>query len=827
MTASAFYPLQSSSAAEGSLSYLSQAPLSDSFVSSQSQSHLVFIDSAVDNIEQLTANLKASQVVVLEGDQDGIAQITQAIASFGTLFNGSEIDSIHILSHADAGVIQLGSSRLDAAGLNRYADEINGWGEAIASEGDILLYGCNLAAGATGQHFIEQLSGLAGADVAASDDLTGAGGDWDLEVTVGSIEAQVILDTITQGSYSGTLSEVTPETATTSSYDVKEFNGSYYWLADAQTWEVAQAEALSTSSNLVTINSAAEDDWLKQTFGTDESFWMGLNDADQEGTFKWASGEAVTYTNWAPGEPNDWQGNQDYGSTNFGQNQQWDDGHGYTTLRGIIEWGSNAPVLVVDNPEDPVPEGVFSRIVPVNYSGYNTDAVEFSNWGDASAVAELGNAARSVGAQTLRLPGGDGANYWDWDIGGIIEDRNPFTMPFDLIQPLPLSLNYQHNTNATLSNIKPLIDSSGAEPIWVVNMNTSSLEKEIRHLVEAKRLGFSVNRIELGNELYFALPNYIRSNGTLETAEAYAQTAKDWALAIKSTPELANTTIAITGAIPDSRTSARVQNWWSALTTPIGADNRSAIDVVDAFTIHPYYSGSNVNVQKSDVGDPARAGQIARDGIALMRQILDNPALDNAAIQNKQMWITEHNILENDEVVLGNSWVHALLIDFHTQEFLKDERTAVSTAHVLTGNPQWQALTNEKGSQIDGNLRGITNLPFTEDGSERLQPTALGLVLKETAEVFDSGTATLLKSGESFIAWRVTNSVDNISAVNADDRSESLLLPTGRNWEVQTYTGDPWKTVERQSDLNVTVQTFSGGQTITIPGFSKVVATAR
>ncbi len=963
MTASAFYPLQSPSAAplEGNLSYLSQASLSDPFASSEPKNHLVVIDSAVDNIEQLTANLEASQVVILAGDQDGIAQITQAIASF----DSAEIDSLHIFSHADAGVLQLGNSDLDAARLNRYADEMSEWGEAIAPEGDILLYGCNLAAGSTGQHFIEQLSGLTGADVAASDDLTGVGGDWDLEVTAGSIEAQVILDTITQGSYSGTLAtydgkeyvltsrktwedaqaeaqrlggnlvtinsaaeevwiqqnfgseeafwiglsdqaqegvfqwangeavtytnwapgepndwqgnqdygrinfgsdrqwdddqatslmrgiveidptdanpgitevapDITPraltapETAAVSSYDVREFNGSYYWLADAQTWEVAQAEARATGSNLVTINSAAEDDWLKQTFGTDESFWMGMSDADQEGTFKWASGEAITYTNWAPGEPSDWQGTQDYGNTNFGQNQQWDDNHVYSTLRGIIEWGSNAPVLVIENPEDPVPQdGVFSRIVPVNYSGYNTDAVEFSNWGDAAAVSELGNAARNVGAQTLRLPGGDGANYWDWDIGGIIEARNPFTMPFDLIQPLPLSLNYQHNTNATLRNIKPLIDSSGAEPIWVVNMNTSSLEKEIRHLVEAKQLGFSVNRIELGNELYFALPNYTRSAGTLETAEAYAQSAKDWALAIKSTPELANTTIAITGAIPDSRSSTRVQSWWSALTTPTGADNRSAIDVVDAFTIHPYYSGSNVNVQKSDVGDRTRAGQIARDGIALMRQILDNPALDNAAIQNKQMWITEHNILENDEVILGNSWVHALLVDFHTQEFLKDERTAVSTAHVLTGNPQWQAITNEKGSQIDGNQRGITDLPFTENSSERFQPTALGLVLKETAEVFDSGTATLLKSGESFIAWRVTNSVDNISAVNADDRSESLALPTGRDWEVRTYTGDPWKTVARQSDLDVTVQTFSGGQTITIPGFSKVVATAR
>ena len=336
-----------------------------------------------------------------------------------------------------------------------------------------------------------------------------------------------------------------------------------------------------------------------------------------------------------------------------------------------------------------------------------------------------------------------------------------------------------------------------------------------------------MNRIELGNELYFALPNYTRSLGAMETAAAYAETAKAWAIAIKNTPELAGTTIAITGAIPDSRSDSRIQNWWSALTAPTGSDNRSAIDVVDAFTIHPYYSGYNVNVQKSDVGDRTRAGQIARDGIALMREILDNPALDNAAIQDKQMWITEHNILENEEVILGNSWVHALLIDFHTQEFLKDERTTVSTAHVLTGNPQWQAIANENGSKIDGNRRGLSDEPFIENISDRFSPTALGLVLGETAEVFDSGTATLLKSSEAFIAWRVTNSVDNISAVNAHDRSESLVLPSGQNWEIRTYTSDPWETVESKSDLAITVQTFSGGQTITIPGFSKVVATAK
>ena len=477
MTPRAFYPALEDPTVplEGNLF---EHSLSASLLGSTSKdhlpkSHLIVIDSAVDNIEQLTANLDASRVVILERGSDSIQQISQAIAPFN-----STLESLHIISHAEAGALQLGNSRLDAAGLASYADEITGWGEAIAPEGDILLYGCNLAAGQAGETFIAQLSQLTGADVAASDDLTGSGGDWDLEAAAGSIEAQVVLDTITQGSYSSTLAIV-------DSYDVKEYNGSYYWLADAQTWEAAQAEARSTSSNLVTINSAAEDSWLKETFGTGEHFWMGMTDASQEGTFQWASGEAVTYTNWAPGEPNDWQGTQDFGRTNFGDNQQWDDDHVYSAFRGIIEYGSNA-----SEPEDPNPkDDIFSRIVPVNYSGYNTDIVELSDWSNVSAVSALGSAAKSVGAQTLRLPGGDGANYWDWDIGGIIEDRNPFTLPHDLIQPLPLSINYKDNLNATLENVKPLIDSSGAEPIWVVNMNTSSLEKEIRHLVEAEEPG--------------------------------------------------------------------------------------------------------------------------------------------------------------------------------------------------------------------------------------------------------------------------------------------------------------------------------------------------
>ena len=66
---------------------------------------------------------------------------------------------------------------------------------ALSDDADILVYGCNFAAGEKGAEAVMLLAGLTGADVAASEDLTGAarqGGDWDLETRIGLIEAGLI-----------------------------------------------------------------------------------------------------------------------------------------------------------------------------------------------------------------------------------------------------------------------------------------------------------------------------------------------------------------------------------------------------------------------------------------------------------------------------------------------------------------------------------------------------------------------------------------------------------------------------------------------------------
>jgi Ca2+-binding RTX toxin-like protein len=116
------------------------------------------------------------------------------------------------------------------------------------------------------------------------------------------------------------------------------YNGSTYLLtATAMGWEAAQAAAQTLGGNLVTINDAAEETWLKSTFGTSRELWIGLTDKAVEGTFRWISGEAVTYTNWAVGEPNNAGGigDADYARMNLGS--QWGDLGGNSSLYGIIE----------------------------------------------------------------------------------------------------------------------------------------------------------------------------------------------------------------------------------------------------------------------------------------------------------------------------------------------------------------------------------------------------------------------------------------------------------------------------------------------------------
>jgi len=83
--------------------------------------------------------------------------------------------------------------------------------------------------------------------------------------------------------------------------------GHNYYLVSANTWTLAQNAGLALGGNLVTINDAAENAWLKTNFldpNPTINPWIGLQDIDNNGSWQWISGEPVSYLNWALGEPN-------------------------------------------------------------------------------------------------------------------------------------------------------------------------------------------------------------------------------------------------------------------------------------------------------------------------------------------------------------------------------------------------------------------------------------------------------------------------------------------------------------------------------------------
>jgi hypothetical protein len=122
-------------------------------------------------------------------------------------------------------------------------------------------------------------------------------------------------------------------------------SGQRYVLVPATTWTGAEALAQSIGGHLASIGSFEENDFILKNFGffdgQDRRLWIGFNDADVEGDWRWSDGSKVTFTNWNGGEPNNANGVEHYAEM-LGSNGAWNDlndaGAGYAHL-AVVELG--------------------------------------------------------------------------------------------------------------------------------------------------------------------------------------------------------------------------------------------------------------------------------------------------------------------------------------------------------------------------------------------------------------------------------------------------------------------------------------------------------
>lgn len=119
---------------------------------------LVVIDDAVEDFQTLVkVLLPSSDVIILQPNSKEVEQITLNLNKY------TGLKSLHIISNGSPGCLYLGKSHLSLFALNSYASQLKTW-----SVPNILLYGCNVAAGSVGKQFIQRLHLLTSSNIGAS-----------------------------------------------------------------------------------------------------------------------------------------------------------------------------------------------------------------------------------------------------------------------------------------------------------------------------------------------------------------------------------------------------------------------------------------------------------------------------------------------------------------------------------------------------------------------------------------------------------------------------------------------------------------------------------
>ena len=98
-----------------------------------------------------------------------------------------------------------------------------------------------------------------------------------------------------------------------------------FYPKDGLSYTQMQKTCKRAGGELARIDNTQQDALAQFLAGKSRAF-IGLTDRNKEGQFKWSDGSTPVYTNWSPGEPNDYQkvGGEDCTVINWNGNK-WND----------------------------------------------------------------------------------------------------------------------------------------------------------------------------------------------------------------------------------------------------------------------------------------------------------------------------------------------------------------------------------------------------------------------------------------------------------------------------------------------------------------------
>ncbi len=161
------------------------------------------------------------------------------------------------------------------------------------------------------------------------------------------------------------------------------YNGHAYMLYDdSLSWPKAKIFCENLGGHLVTINSQEEQNFLIDLAksSTKKNLWIGAK-TDSSGIYTWVTEEEFSYTNWAPGEPNN-VNNSQFTAMMYTQKADydaglWNDeneigrnwpGYALTDFGFVCEWES---ITIIGKDETPFDLTTDSYSFPNSYGAFN------------------------------------------------------------------------------------------------------------------------------------------------------------------------------------------------------------------------------------------------------------------------------------------------------------------------------------------------------------------------------------------------------------------------------------------------------------------------
>lgn len=122
--------------------------------------------------------------------------------------------------------------------------------------------------------------------------------------------------------------------------EAKFFFGRHFLLVrEDLPWQQARERAEAMGGRLARIPNRRVNDFIRDEIQVpDRHFvWVGATNEGTDGNWEWIGGMAFRFTNWAPGEPNNWNGNEHHLAIR--QDGLWNDMNAGTPTWFICEWG--------------------------------------------------------------------------------------------------------------------------------------------------------------------------------------------------------------------------------------------------------------------------------------------------------------------------------------------------------------------------------------------------------------------------------------------------------------------------------------------------------